>query len=136
MRNFNIIFLLLFTLISCSEDDRNSDENQTEDLLEEGKWVLESIQTPIERLKYGVKFSRDKQIFYYDSQGRVVPTYKEIVYETKQDTLRIVDFKYEKQVIYEKGTMISLIKSIDDSRLELKVIHPEENTIILKREEK
>lgn len=136
MRNLYILFLLLFPLFSCSDHLQTSNEDQVEDILEEGTWKLESIQTPIERFTHGVKFSRDNQVFYYDSQGKVIPTYNEIVYEIKEDTLRIVDFKYEARFLHEKGTMVSLIESINDSKLELKVIHPEENTIVLKKEER
>lgn len=136
MRNSHVLLLLFFSLLSCSDHVQTSNVDKTEDILEKGKWSLESIEDPIERFRYGVKFSRDKQVFYYDSQGKVIPTYNEIVYEIKEDTLRIVDFKYEKRFLHEKGTMISLIKSIDDSQLELKVIHPEENLIVLKKEER
>jgi hypothetical protein len=103
-------------------------------LLEEGKWVVESIEYPMERIRQGIKFSDDKQVFYIDSQGKVIPTYNEIVYELNDDTLKIVDFKFEPRFLHKKGTLISVIESADKERITLKVIHPKENTIVLKKE--
>ena len=97
--------------------------------------MIQSVETPTERMKKGVIFSKDKQVFYIDSQGKVIPTNQEIVYELKGDSLRIVDFNFESRFIEEKGTMISLINIIDDSKVELEVIFPEKNRIVLINEE-
>lgn len=133
MRYFLVLFVLpLF--VSCNNDAELSAESEMEKLLEEGKWVVETIDFPMDRIRQGIKFSDDKQVFYIDSQGKVIPTYNEIVYELKEDTLRIIDFKYEQRYLYKKGTLVSLIESAEENRLVLKVIHPKENRIVLIKE--
>jgi hypothetical protein len=59
-----------------------------------------------------------------------VPSPREIVYEVKQDTLRIVDFKYMSKVRFEKGTTIGTIRELDEETLTLDLHHPEKNTIV------
>tara|TARA_B100000508_G_scaffold141026_1_gene145327 strand:- start:112671 stop:113081 length:411 start_codon:yes stop_codon:yes gene_type:complete len=135
MKYFTLLTVGILFLASCGETPEISEEDQREDILENGKWVVESIEVPLERINRGIKFSKDKQVFYIDSQGRVIPTYSEIVYEIKGDTLRIVDFKYEQRFIHEKGTLVTLIKEISDDRVELEVIHPEKNKIVLKKQQ-
>jgi transcriptional regulator with PAS, ATPase and Fis domain len=135
MRSFLIILSIFWLCTSCSEEGSTQSKSSTEDLLEEGKWMIQSVETPTERMKKGVIFSKDKQVFYIDSQGKVIPTNQEIVYELKGDSLRIVDFNFESRFIEEKGTMISLINIIDDSKVELEVIFPEKNRIVLINEE-
>lgn len=132
MRYWSLLVSCLFFLIGCQPEEEQS--STREDILENGKWVVESITVPMERIKEGIKFSKDKQVFYIDSQGRVIPTYNEIVYELKGDTLRIVDFKYEPRFLHEKGTLVTLIKEMKEDYIELEVIHPEKNTIVLKKE--
>jgi hypothetical protein len=103
---------------------------ETEDLLERGKWVVESIDVPLKTIKNGIVFSKDKQVFYVDSQGKLVPSLREIVYEVKQDTLRIVDFKYSLNKRFEKGTTIGVIRELNEETLTLDLHHPEKNTIV------
>ncbi len=131
---YTFSLILMLTLLSCTNESRVSDKDEMEVLLEEDKWVVESIEFPMERIRQGIKFSDDKQVFYIDSQGKVIPTYNEIVYELNEDTLKIVDFKFEPRFLFEKGTLISLIESANTERITLKVIHPKENTIVLKKE--
>lgn len=133
MRIYLVVFVILFSIVSC-EQSRSSDADKVEDLLENGKWVVESMDVPLKRVKSGIKFSQDKQVFYIDSQGRIIPTHKKSVYEVKGDTLRIVDFKYEPRFLFEKGTLIALIKHLDNESIELDILHPEENKLILKKQ--
>lgn len=132
MRYSYFLLTSVLLLIGCQNEEEPG--SSREDILENGKWVVESISVPMERIKEGIKFSKDKQVFYIDSQGRVIPTYSEIVYELKEDTLRIVDFKYEPRFRYEKGTLVTIVKEMKENYIELEVIHPEENTIVLKKE--
>lgn len=135
MRSFLIILLTLLISFGCSEIVSTESKSSTENLLEEGKWIIESVETPVENMKNGIMFSKDKQVFYIDSQGKVIPTNREIVYELNEDTLRIVDFNFESRFIEEKGTQISLINIIDDSKVELEIIFPEKNRVVLINEE-
>lgn len=132
MRYSYFLLTSVLLLIGCQNEEEHT--SSREDILENGKWVVESITVPMERIREGIKFSKDKQVFYIDSQGRVIPTYSEIVYELKEDTLRIVDFKYEPRFRYEKGTLVTIVKEMKENYIELEVIHPEENTIVLKKE--
>ncbi len=131
---YTLSLLLMLTLFNCTNDSTVSEKDEMEVLLEQDKWVIESIEFPMERIRQGIKFSDDKQVFYIDSQGKVIPTYNEIVYELNEDTLKIVDFKFEPRFLFDKGTLISLIESANTERITLKVIHPKENTIVLKKE--
>lgn len=134
MMRYFLVLLMFYSFVSCNNDSELSAGGEIEKLLEDGKWVVETIDFPMERIRQGIKFSDDKQVFYIDSQGKVIPTYNEIIYELKGDTLKIVDFKYEQRFLFKKGTLISLIDSIEKDKIVLKVIHPKENTIVLKKE--
>lgn len=129
-----LMILILSALFSCDNNQALTSEEEIEKLLEEDKWVVDSIEFPMKRIKQGIKFSEDKQVFNIDSQGKVIPTYNEIVYEINDDTLKIVDFKYEERFLYKRGTLTALIESANDHRVVLKVIHPKENRIVLKKE--
>ena len=134
MKRYFSLMLIAFLGFSCSEET-SSQGNETEDLLERGKWVVESIDVPLETIKNGIVFSQDKQVFYVDSQGKLVPSLREIVYEVKQDTLRIVDFKYSTNKRFEKGTMTGTIRDLSEETFTLDLHHPEKNTILFVNQE-
>ncbi|MGM0479794.1 MAG: hypothetical protein ACQERC_11275 [Bacteroidota bacterium] len=127
MRLVGLLFILL--LLSACGEQINSEEGDTDrqDILIEDMWMLNATEKSQDLITNGIKFSKNKKIFYFDSQGRVIPTFHDIGYEIEEDTLRIVDFKYEQQFLFEKGTRIFLIESMNDDELILEMVHPEEN---------
>jgi hypothetical protein len=124
MKNYIFFFSLIF-LASCSDGESKSKEDESVGFLTNGKWNVVQFDGEKNRLNIGVVFSKDNQIFNLDSQGRIVPTHNKKVFEVKSDTLRIVDFNYEKKFIHNKGTLVFRIKELTDSKMILKSIYPD-----------
>ncbi len=133
MRLFGL-FCFVLLLGACGEVENTKENISRVDLLVDNMWMLNATENSQDLISYGVKFSKDKKVFYIDSQGRIIPTFHDIGYKIEQDTLRIVDFKYEQKYLFEKGTRIFLIKTLNKEELILKMIHPEENEYYFENE--
>lgn len=132
-----LIHLFIGTLLaSCSAEETSSKEETKIDLLVDGKWQVSEFEGEKNRLGIGVVFSSDKQFFNIDSQGRIIPTHHKKIYDLKNDTLQVVDFKYEKKFIEEKGTLVFLVEELNETSLRLNSIHPDTtSTYELKKED-
>lgn len=126
------LFCIVLLLGACSEGKNTEEKVSRVDLLVDDMWMLNATENSQDLISYGVKFSKDKKVFYIDSQGRITPTFDDIGFKIEQDTLRIIDFKYEQKYLFEKGTRIFLIKTLDEDELVLKMIHPEVNEYYFK----
>lgn len=131
MRGFFLVFLILSIFYSCDFQNLNSNTQSIEEFLMDKEWILVSSDEPTKRFQSGIKFSSDKQLFNIDSQGHIIPPQHEQIYSITKDTLVIVDYKYEPQFIYEKGTDILLVEKISENQIQLKILHPNgPNTLI------
>ncbi|WP_123776113.1 hypothetical protein [Brumimicrobium aurantiacum] len=117
--------ILLFA--SCDFEAGGSNEIETEEILETGRWKLIESDKVFKNFQSGLKFSKDNQVFSIDSQGGYVASPHERIYTLSADTLRIIDYRYEPNFLYEKGTNILLIKELTEDKLILESIHPEPN---------
>jgi len=133
----NYIFLLsIFFFVSCSETETKSKEGEMVDHLTSGKWTVVDFDGEINNFELGVVFSKDKQFFNMDSQGRIIPTQHEQIFSLNSDTLQIIDFKYEPRFIDKKGTLVFKVKELDESNMTLKSIYPDStSTYKLKNED-
>lgn len=135
MKNY-IYLLSIFFFVSCSEAETKSKDDEMVDYLTSGKWSVVEFDGDKNNFKLGIVFSPDKQVFNLDSQGRVILTQHEKVFNLNNDTLQIVDFKYEPRYIEEKGTLVFKVNELDESNMVLKSIYPDStSTYKLKREE-
>jgi|SRR5690554_86292 len=124
MRFFIFILVSIF-ITSCKEEVNSSRDQSVEENLMSGEWRLVSSEEPFERFQKGLKFSPDKQVFSIDSQGRIVSTSHEKLFSVIQDTLKIIDYKFEERFIYDRGTDILLIEELTSDKMVLTAIHPE-----------
>lgn len=124
MKLFSVFLGLGLFLVSCGPNDDNSKE-KTKELLNQGQWELVSSEKKTTRFQSGLKFSEDKQVFYVDSQGHIIPPHHKNEYSVSGDTLKIVDYRYEPQIIYDQGTDILIIKELNEEKMVLEAIHPE-----------
>jgi hypothetical protein len=123
---------ILFGVISCTSETVPT-EPQIEDQLLNGEWRVQASEKPFEGFQKGMKFSKDRQVFFLDSQFKTIPTSNKIIYEVDGDTLKIVDYKYDSKFLYQRGTQIFTIKELSDDTLKLEMIHPKpKNIIVLK----
>ena len=135
MRNY--IFLLgLFFFASCGGGESNSNKNEIADYLTSGKWKVVEFDGKEKKFSRGIVFSKDKQFFNLDSQGRIIPTQNKIVFDLSNDTLRIIDFNIEPRFLKKRGTLAFSIKEVDESSMILKSLYPDStSTYKLKNEE-
>lgn len=135
MRNY--IFLLgLFFFASCGGEESNSNENEIVDYLISGKWEVVKFDGKEKKFSKGIVFSKDKQFFNLDSQGRIVPTQNEKVFDLSNDTLRIIDYNIEPRFLEKMGTLVFSVKEIDENSMILKSLYPDStSTYKLKNEE-
>lgn len=124
MKKFIYLLFGMF-LFSCSTNDPISKGNHHIEILTEGKWVVSEFDGEKNKLGNGVVFSKDKQLFNTDSQGRIIPTHHKQIFDLINDTLRIVDYKYEQSFIEEKGTLIFKVEDLNDKSLKLISIYPD-----------
>jgi len=130
MRIFIFILVGIF-LVSCKEEVDSSHDQSVEEHLNAGEWRLVSSEKPFIRFKNGLKFSVDKQVFIIDSQGQIVSPTHERIYTVIGDTLKIIDYRYEQQSLFSRGTDILIIEELTDDKMVLKAIHPlEANELI------
>lgn len=135
MRNY-IFLLSIFFFVSCSDEEANTKKDEKIDYLTSGKWRVVEFDGEKNRFKLGVVFSKDKQFFNLDSQGRIVPTQHEQIFDLNIDTLQIVDFKYEPRFIEKKGTLVFKVEELEESNMILKSIYPDStSTYKLKKED-
>lgn len=124
-----MLLLFVIVLFGCSEEKQVKNINNVYTLLQDGSWELTSTQERSKRYRYGMHFSEDKQLFYLDSQGHIIPPHSEIIYAVSGDTMRVVDYKYEEKFIHEKGTDIYVIQKLNNDELTLEALFPEENVL-------
>lgn len=84
-----------------------------------GKWTISSINDEEIQTHEGLRFAPNKQYFNIDSQGKIIPSLMEKIWEIKKDTLRLVDFNFEPQFIRTKGTQLYLINELTNNKLDL-----------------
>lgn len=127
--------LLLFGIVvfGCTEEKQISNVNTMDALLQDGSWELTGTKERSKRYRYGMHFSEDKQLFYLDSQGHIIPPHHEHIYTLSGDTMRVVDYKFEEKLIHDKGTDIFIIKKLNKDHLILEVLFPEANMLELKK---
>ncbi|MBW7866705.1 MAG: hypothetical protein H3C31_00100 [Brumimicrobium sp.] len=123
MRFLILLFSFLF-LFSCTNHSENKPIDKRQ-LLLQGEWRLVQSDKPFKIFRVGMKFSEDSHVFAIDSQGHTIPPTHEIEYSIQEDTLKIVDYKYDVNTIYEKGTIIFIIKEISQDKLVLEMLHPD-----------
>lgn len=130
-------FFILFIsfLVSCSNNESNSEKNGNDDYLTSGKWTVTEFDGENNRFGYGIVFSKDNQFFYLDSQGRIVPKNHEIIFELKNDTLQVVNFNYEQRFLREKGTQVFIVEDLDEEELVMRSIYPDSISIYKFRKE-
>ena|SRR5690554_887737 len=120
-----MLILVGILFISCKEDRNASHKKSAEEILNQGTWRLMESEEPFKRFQSGLKFSADQQVFNVDSQGQVVvPSHKRI-YSIHDDTLKMVDYRYEERFVYSRGTDILLIKELNEDKMVLNALHPE-----------
>lgn len=124
MQKFQYLFITLL-FVGCSTDQSNSNKESEIDLLTDEKWVVSEFNGKKNKLGKGVVFSKDKQLFNIDSQGRIIPTHQKQIFDLTNDTLRIIDYKYEERFIEEKGTLVFKVKELNDQILSLSSIYPD-----------
>jgi hypothetical protein len=112
-------------LASCSNNESGAQKNDRVDNLTNGKWMVSEFDGEKNKFSQGIVFSKDKQFFLLDSQGRIVPKNREIIFELKSDTLRVVDYNYEPQFILKKGTKVFIVKELDEKELFLRSVYPD-----------
>lgn len=120
---FFVPFLLLF--VSCSVDDSTSSENGRVDDLTNGKWLVSDFEGEENKFRRGIVFSKDRQFFHLDSQGRMIPRHRKIIFELKKDTLKIVDFNFEEKYIKQRGTQIFIVEDLGENKLILQGVFPD-----------
>lgn len=129
MKLFSIFLALCFLLTSCG-DNADANKKNTKSLLKKGEWRLTSSEKTFSQFQSGLKFSPDKQVFLLDSQGYVIPPHHKQIYNLSGDTLTIVDYKYEPQFIFERGTFILLIKELTEDEFIAELIHPDKGNVL------
>src|SRR5690554_8216915 len=75
MKLFSIFLFLSLFFTSCA-NNANEKEN-IKKLLKTGEWKLVSSDKKFNHFQSGLKFSPDKQVFFMDSQGYVIPRSEE-----------------------------------------------------------
>lgn len=131
-----IFFFIGVLFVACSTDESNSNMDNKIDLLIGDKWVVSVFEGKKNKLGEGVVFSKDKQLFNIDSQGRIIPTHHKQIFDLNNDTLRIIDYKYEEQFLDEKATLVFEIKELSNKLLRLHSIYPDtKSTYKLLKEE-
>lgn len=123
---FLILILVGLTFSSCKEQMDSSREKDLAEVLNSGNWKLVSSEQPYKRFQSGLKFSEDNQVFDVDSQGQIVVLMHPRLYNISSDTLTLVDYRYEERFIYSRGTANFLIEELNEERIVLKVLPPEE----------
>lgn len=131
-----IFALFMLTLVSCSNEASTlQDDDRIEDLTS-GKWIVSDFDGKENKFSRGIVFSKDRQFFHLDSQGRVVPRHREIIFELSNDTLQIVDFNYEAKYIQQRGTQVFIVKDLEEDELSLKGVFPDSTSLYtFKKEE-
>jgi hypothetical protein len=123
MRFLMLILAGLF-FISCKEEMGSSRHKDVEAILNDGNWRLVESEQPFTRFQEGLKFSEDNQVFMIDSQGQLVMPMHKRLYTVLEDTLKLVDYRYEDRFIYSRGTDILIIEELTADEMVLKAIHP------------
>ncbi|PWH86050.1 hypothetical protein [Brumimicrobium oceani] len=123
---FLILILVGLTFSSCQEQVDSSSEKKIDEILTKGNWKLVNSEQPYKRFQSGLKFSEDKQVFDVDSQGQVVVLMHPRLYTISGDTLTLVDYRYEERFLYKRGTANFLIEELNEERIVLEVLAPEE----------
>lgn len=90
-----------------------------------GNWKFIESEKPFKEFQAGLKFSEDKQVFDVDSQGQIVIPLHERIYSISSDTLKIIDARYVDRFLHERGTLIFIIKELNNERIVLNVVQPE-----------
>ncbi|MEX1193163.1 MAG: hypothetical protein WED10_11260 [Brumimicrobium sp.] len=122
----NISYLLVVAILfSCDSKENSSEGDDKLNLLLKGKWMLTEHEGNEKYIKNGVVFSKDKQYFDLDSQGKIIPSYNEKIFVVLDDTLKVVDYRFEPKFIKKKGTKIYYINKLNESYLELESIFPD-----------
>lgn len=125
-----VITLIGLFLGACTGNEK-TDKTKIIENLTHGEWRIKDSEEPFLRFDSGLKFSSDKQVFFLDSQGHVIPPHHEHIFTVHGDTLKIVDYKYEPHLIFEEGTDVLLIKELTKEKLVLEALHPKKNVITL-----
>lgn len=112
-------------LFSCSENEADSNGDNPVQYLTDGKWVVSKFDGKENIYSRGVVFSKDNQFFQLDSQGRIVPRHKKVIFELKNDTLKIIDYNYEPAYIEKKGMQVFLVENINEEELVLQGVYPD-----------
>lgn len=128
MKLFSIFLFLSLFFTSCANNANEKEDIKK--LLKTGEWKLVSSDKKFNHFQSGLKFSPDKQVFFLDSQGYVIPPHHKQVYEVSGDTLMIIDYKYEPQILYERGTFILLIKELTEEEFVGELIHPDKGNVL------
>ncbi len=135
MRNYIFLLGLLF-FANCGGGESNSNENKIVDYLTSGKWEVVEFDGKEKKFSRGIVFSKDKQFFNLDSQGRIIPTQNKKVFDLSNDTLRIIDYNIEPRFIEQRGTLVFSVKEFDESSMILKSLYPDStSTYKLKNED-
>ncbi|HLV41502.1 MAG TPA: hypothetical protein VKY37_04425 [Brumimicrobium sp.] len=124
MRIFMFILVSVF-ILSCKEQVDSSRYQSVEENLSDGEWRIVSTDKSFNRFQKGLKFSPDRQVFNIDSQGRAIFSSHERIYSVTDDTLKIVDYKYEDQFLNTKGTDILIIKELTNKKMVLEALYPQ-----------
>lgn len=126
-----LVLSILFLIFACSAPE---EEMTVEQQLQKGAWVLvEAENTPVNLLR-GMIFSDHNHIISIDSQGHSIPPSHDINYSIYGDTLKIIDYKYIPQVIFEKGTFMFIIEDLTEDEMVLQLFHPEpKNRLVYKK---
>lgn len=135
MKNYFIILSIVF-FANCSNVELESREDLKVDYLTTGKWSLVEFDGDENKFQRGIVFSKDKQFFNLDSQGRIIPKQREKVFELSSDTLKIVDFNFEQKFIHTRGTQLFKVRELNDEKFVIKSIYPDSmSTYKFKNEE-
>lgn len=134
-KNCGLLGILMIFVFSCNNISTTNDITISEKLVG-GIWYVEFIKYPMKSIQSGLQFVSNKQVFNIDSQGRTIMSIHPNTFEISGDTLTLVDHRYNKAAIYEKGTEIFIINKLSENRLVLDMIHPQkDNQILLVRKE-
>lgn len=128
-----LVIALVGLFFAACTDTGKSDKATIIENLTQGEWRIENSEEPFSRFDHGLKFSPDKQVFFLDSQGHVIPPHHEHIFTVSGDTLKIVDYKYEPHMIFQHGTDVLLIRELTKERMVLEALHPKENVVTLNK---
>ena len=109
-----VVVPLLFLFVKCEFGEEKSKEE-----LLYGKWMLISVDGEPLDTRAGYEFATNKQYFTVDSQGKPIPKLMERVWSIDGDTLKLVDFNWESELIDKKGTIHFQIKELNATNLKV-----------------